>query len=267
MWGSNPEAFMRFFPFALIAGLLLAPLVARAEDGMCEYRSPSHPNWDFFASCHIDETRDGAVTTRRVTVSNGSKFTTVEGGASASVNGLDAATVARDDARCWQTTAAQELVCLYPPQATAPDEPRSVPGTGGAGSDALDTGFGGGSAGYCLIAKAGALVEQGACVRRENCLDLETGGLSCLAGYDWASGRVTEYASAKDWQTLDGAPAINGDAGCLVDTGGGITFCFSAKPMTADTYPLLAAPDENKTPAAAGPVSEGEDPGTAATGE
>lgn len=242
--------------FALAASLL--PFAAHAESGMCEYRHPAHPGWDFFASCSYTETLADGATTREVVVSNGSKFTTREGAGTPSVNGLAATKLDRDGAKCWRTEAENELICIYPADTIRPADPPPAPGgidDFEAGAAVLDSTFGGGVSGFCLVSEAGALVEQGACNMRENCLELaEGGGASCLVTYDWKSGRVTETASTGDWTTLDGAVAIKGDPGCLVDTGAAITFCWSTRAMTPDTHPILAAPQampDNPAPAAA----------------
>lgn len=214
------------------------PLALHAESGMCEYRHPGNPSWDFFAACTFSVRAEGTATIREVTVSNGSRFVTQDDGARHSVNGHAAQKLDRDAAECWQTEAENELICIHPASAAAP---APLPAETG-GSASLDTVFGGGEKGFCLLAERGALVEHGACVRRENCVLMEnSGGESCLADYDWASGRHTELARAAEWQTLDGGAAIAGDPGCLVDTAVALTFCYSATAMTPSTHPILAA--------------------------
>lgn len=222
--------------FALLLGF--SPLALHAESGMCEYRHPGKPNWDFFASCTYAITPDGAATIREVTVSNGSRFVTREDGGRHSVNDLAAQKLLRDDAECWRTEAEDELICIHPASAIAPAASPAATSS----AVALDTLFGGGEKGFCLLAQSGALIDYGACVRRENCLQMENGsGESCLTDYDWASGRHTELARAADWQTLDGGVAVAGDPGCLVDTGAAATFCFSTAAMTPSTHPTLSA--------------------------
>lgn len=257
-----------------VLSLAVAPLAARAENGMCEYRHPSHPKWDFFASCSYSETTSAEATTREVSVSNGSKFSTVTGAAGDSINGLAARRLERDDAACWRTVGENELICIYPADTLRPAAPEADPlaaapdplAAGAAATGAAST-FGGGARGFCLLVEAGNLVEQGACIKRENCLEEPAGaevgeGTSCLTSYDWASGRITEMARAADWVTLDGAMVIQGDPGCFVDTEAAITFCHSPKAMTAQTHPILAqvAQENPDAPQAAAPEGEGSAP-------
>lgn len=260
-------------PTLLVPALALAPALvpfaAFAESGMCEYRHPAHPGWDFFASCSYTEMVTAEARRREVVVSNGSKFSTVSGASGESVNGLAARELDRDDASCWRTEAEAELICIYPADTIRPADPPALSGdTFAAVPTAAAPGstFGGGTKGFCLLVEGGALVEQGACVKRENCLEMETGGgMSCLTSYDWASGRVSEVATTPDWVTLDGAPAIKGDPGCLVDTGAGVTFCHSAKAMTAKTHPILGQVAAAPAPAEAdAPEGESAVPATAA---
>jgi hypothetical protein len=224
---------------ALLLGFV--PFALHAESGMCEYRHPGHPSWDFFTACTYTVAAEGAATIREVTVSNGSRFVTRDEGGRHSVNDLAARKQDHDDAECWRTEAEDELICIHPVSAVAP---AAVAPTTGA-TAVLDTVFGGGEKGYCLLAERGALVEYGACVRRENCVQMENVGESCLSGYDWASGRQTELARAADWQTLDGGAALPGDPGCLVDTVAALTFCYAAAAMTPDTHPILAPRDDS----------------------
>lgn len=259
MMGQPEEHPMRPILSALVLAAL--PLAAGAEPAMCEYRHPAHPNWDFFASCTVEETAAGSVTTREVTVSNGSRLTTRDGPDGASVNGLAAERVTREAAQCWRTLAEDELICIYPEGTAAPEPGRPAMAlaiTPGAPGSA----FGGGVSGQCLLVEGTRVVEQGACTRRENCLEAEAGGgQSCLVSHDWASGRSTELASASGWTTLDGAPAVSGDPGCLIDSEADVTFCWSRSAITAETNPVLARAMAAMAPAAAAPEGES---GTAA---
>lgn len=255
---------------AFVLILALAPLCARAETGMCEYRHPTHPNWDFFSTCDVTETNEAGVATREVTVSNGSRITTRDEAGQASVNGRAAIRIDSDDAVCWQTEAENELICIYPADTIVPSAPLpSGPLSGGSapGAMAASSTFGGGVRGFCLLVEAGALVEQGSCTRRENCLEMAAGeGPSCLATYDWQSGRSTEMASAQGWTTLDGATVIQGDPGCVLDTATGLMFCHSKTAMTEQTHPVLARL-ENQAPAGeAAPAPEGESEDAAPAG-
>lgn len=260
-------------PFVVLS-LAMAPLAVRAESGMCEYRHPSHPKWDFFAACSYSETTTAETTTREVRVSNGSIFSTVTSAAGESINGLAARRLERNDAACWRTLAEDELICIYPADTLRPAAPEADPmpaapdpfAAGSAATGVAST-FGGGTRGFCLLVEAGTLVEQGGCIKRENCLEEGAGtelgeGTSCLTSYDWNSGRITEMARAADWVTLDGATVIQGDPGCFVDTAAAITFCHSSKAMTARTHPILAqvAQDEPDAPQAAAPEGEGSAP-------
>ncbi len=230
---------MRRIAAVLLLTLTLAPAALRAESAMCEYRHPGHPSWDFFAACTVTVTDNGGATLREVSVSNGSRFTTRDEGERHSVNGLAAQKLAQDGAECWRTEAENELICIHPASASAPAAP--MPAPGGEPPALADTGFGGGTAGFCLLVENGAVLEYGPCLRRENCLQLtDSKGESCLADYDWASGRITEMARADDWQTLDGGLVVAGDPGCVVDTVAALTFCYATKAMTAATHPVLA---------------------------
>ncbi|HHB80350.1 MAG TPA: hypothetical protein ENK83_01190, partial [Aliiroseovarius sp.] len=232
----------------IVLFLVVAPLAVRAESGMCEYRHPSHPKWDFFASCSYSETTTPEATPREVRVSNGSKFSAVTGAAGDSINGLAARRQERDDAACWRTLGENELICIYPADTLRPAVQEAgvpEPSVSGSAPMGVASTFGGGTRGYCLLVEAGKLVEQGACIKRENCLEEGAGaeigeGTSCLTSYDWASGRITEMARAANWVTLDGAMVIQGDPGCFVDTEAAITFCHAPKAMTARTHPILA---------------------------
>lgn len=235
-------------PFAL-----LLPVALHAEQAMCEYRNPGHASWDFFAPCEVTETVTGEGTRREAKVSNGSRFTTVTGGASASVNGHAARAFTQEGADCWRTEAENELICIYPADTVAPAAPAPAMVQSGPSL--------GGEKGYCLLVSGGVAEAYGPCLRRENCLEMdgaETGGMtgtSCLAEYDWASGRQTETARAENWLTLDGAPASTGDNGCVFDAGDDVTFCFSKAAMTAASYPALATLKAQASPA---PAPEGE---------
>ncbi|OIP82170.1 MAG: hypothetical protein AUK37_09510 [Rhodobacterales bacterium CG2_30_65_12] len=257
-------------PILPALALIIAPLAAWAESGMCEYRHPAHPSWDFFASCSVTETSAVGATTREVIVSNGSRFTTRDEPGEASVNGRAALRLDRSDAACWRTEAEGELICIYPAETFAPSAPPPAAGPGSdfaPGALAVGNAFGGGTKGFCLLAEDGVLVEQGPCIRRENCLEIAAGeGVSCLVNYDWQSGRTTEMASAEGWTTLDGAAAIQGDPGCVLDPGAAIVFCHSKTAITAETHPVLARLG-NQTPAGAvAPAPEGEGAVAAPTG-
>lgn len=251
---------MRPILLAIVYSAALVPVAARAENGVCEYRHPAHPNWDFFASCSWSETTTETATRREVTVSNGSQFTTVTGAEQDSVNGLPARRLDRDDAACWRTVAEDELICVYPEGTIRPADPGSSADAFDAAPATVSQGtFGGGTQEFCLLVEAGTLVEQGICVKRENCLELEAGaGMSCLASYDWASGRVSEMASAEDWVTFDGAPVIKGDPGCVVDVKAAVTFCHSAEAMTLATHPILAPAGQKEGAPAEASAPEGE---------
>ncbi|GKY88217.1 hypothetical protein [Sinisalibacter aestuarii] len=243
---------MRRFAPVLALSLALAPALLHAEDRMCEYRHPGHPGWDFFAACSVAVTEEGAATIREVTVANGSRLTTRDEGGRHSVNGLAAEKLANEAAECWRTTGENELICIHPASASAPVDAAPMP----APAALADAGFGGGQRGYCLLSQADTVIDHGACVRRENCVVLADGaGQSCLAEYDWASGRLSEVATTQTWQTLDGGAVVAGDPGCLVDAGAGLTFCYSTAEMNAATHPVLAAPapqgDEQPQPPAA----------------
>ena len=232
---------------ALISALtMLLPGAAMATEATCEYRHPAHPSWDFFTACSYEtNTVDGAETLT-VSVSNGSTFTTVdretEAGPRVTVNGLAATRLDRSDSRCYRTVADGELICIHPPGTSAPAAP-VAPAAAAPASTAL-AGFGGGQSGYCLLSEtrngAEILTEYGACVKRENCLESEDGGTSCVTDYDWASGRITEMARAAGWHTLDGGAVQTSDAGCVVDAKAGVRFCYSRKKMTAADHPVLA---------------------------
>jgi hypothetical protein len=257
MKATRPETHMRQIAPLLALTLALAPFAARAENGMCEYRHPAHPNWDFFASCAYSDSTEGTANLREVSVSNGSRFSTREDGGRHTVNGLAATMLERDGAQCWRTVAEDELICIYPADTITPADPPPAPAArdDAAIAPAVEgVSFGGGEAGYCLLAEAGALVEQGRCSKRENCLEIEAGaGLSCLVSYNWKSGRSTEMASAADWVTLDGAPVIKGDPGCVTDTGTGLIFCYATTAMTPETHPVLAQPADPVDEAPASP--------------
>jgi hypothetical protein len=227
-----------------LALAVLFPGVAQAEEAMCEYRHPDRPGWDFFAACTVEETASEAAVTLRASVVNGSRFTIehVAGtdGMSATVNGLAARRLAREDARCYQTEAEAELICVHPRNAT----PGAMAGPATPVPTTADAGFGGGQAGFCLLtARNGGvetLTEYGPCVKRENCVASDAGGTTCLTDYDWKSGRLTEMARTDDWQTLDGATVDPGESGCFIDAPGGTRFCFSRNAMTAAEHPVLA---------------------------
>lgn len=224
------------------------PAQALAGPAVCEYRHPDHPSWDFFTACDVEAVTEGAVTTYRVAVANGSRFTAEEtagddGATRYSVNGLAATRLERGESRCYLTDAEAELICIHPEGTDAPAgaaAPAPVP----AGAVSAQVGFGGGVTGFCLLVAredgADRLVDYGACVKRENCLVSEAGGTSCLTDYDWTNGRISEMARAGGWQTLDGAPIRPLEGGCVSDDGGGLTFCFSRKAMTAADHPVLA---------------------------
>jgi len=236
----------------LLSLTTLLPGFALAEDAMCEYRHPDRPSWDFFAACTVEETSvDGAVILR-ASVGNGSRFTIEEapradGAPVVTVNGLAATRLAREGARCYQTEAEAELVCVHPRDASPSAMPAPAPGSATA-----TTGFGGGQAGFCLLTAleggVETLSEYGACVKRENCLASDEGGTTCLTDYDWKSGRITETARAEGWQTLDGATVEPDDTGCFTDTAGAVRFCFSLKAMTAAEHPVLATTDPVVSP-------------------
>lgn len=263
---------MRPILTAVILAATLAPVGARAETGMCEYRHPRHPNWDFFASCSYSETSADGVTVREVTVSNGSKFTTRDDGIEASVNGLAATRLAEPGAECWRTSGENERICIYPagtirPADAPPDETEMAEPAAPAVGVAT---FGGGVQGHCLLVDGGALVEQGRCTRRENCVDLGSeNGASCLAEYAWASGRTTETASTATWITLDGAEAIAGDPGCVTDPAAARSFCWSTTAMTPSTHPILgqsAVVDKEIPAEPSAPAPEGEGEGAHSAG-
>jgi len=235
---------MRLFQgLILLAGLV--PGLAAAESGMCEYRHPAKPSWDFFTSCDVTVEPVAGGVLRRVEVSNGSKFTTISG-AEPSVNGLAARRLDRaDGAECFETVADRELICIHPPGTTAPLAVAPAPITPDAQTAALgDVTFGGGEAGFCLLTEAGALVDYGACTRRENCLIGEvSGALGCLTEYQWKSGRVTQTAREADWLSLDGGAATAEGGGCMTDAAAGLRFCYATRAMSAETHPALAGAD------------------------
>lgn len=230
-------------PLSLVLTALL-PGFALAEDAMCEYRHPDRPSWDFFAACTIEQTGIEGNETLRAAVVNGSRFTIEAAPQSddargATVNGLAATRLAREDARCYLTQAEAELVCIHPRDAAPNPAPTPTPS-----SAATATGFGGGQVGFCLLTTRGdsmeTLAEYGACVKRENCLASAEGGTTCLTDYDWKSGRLTEMARAEGWQTLDGATVSVEENGCFTDEPDGARFCFSPRAMTANEHPVLA---------------------------
>lgn len=229
---------------ALIVAFALDPLAAQAESGMCEYRHPAHPNWDFFAACEWSETVDGSTRTRSVAVSNGSKLTASDDGIEASVNGRAATRLDRPDAECWRTTGENELICIYPAGTPVPEGYASPTAPAPVAETAV--GFGGGQAGFCLIelgtGAAARVAAQGACTKREVCAQDAEGATGCIADYAWKDGRETATARGPDWLTLQGAEARADDQGCAVDDGAGLRFCFSTKAFAASNFPSLAAP-------------------------
>lgn len=239
--------------FGLLA-LLLIPGQALAAEATCEYRHPAHPSWNFFTDCSYETEITDSTTTTRVSVRNGSEFTTVEaegadGTVRVTVNGLPATRLARDGSRCFRTDADEELICIHPAGTAAPDpEPAPTPAPGPAATSGDVAGFGGGVSGYCLLTQmtggVETLTEYGACIKRENCLEDSGGGVSCLTDYDWKSGRLTEMARAEGWQTFDGATVGPAENGCVFDEAAGIRFCFSRSAMTAAEHPVLAAEPE-----------------------
>lgn len=230
----------------IFALFLLLPGVALAADASCEYRHPDHPTWDFFSACSYETVMAEGAETTTVTVRNGSTFTTVDAetdtGTRVTVNGLAASRLERGESRCYLTDADAELICIHPPGTAAAEAP-ATPIAAAPVATGL-AGFGGGQTGYCLLSEtsgaAESLTEYGACVKRENCLESEDGGTSCVTDYDWASGRITEMARAAGWHTLDGGAVEVSNAGCFVDAAGGVRFCYSRKKMTVADHPVLA---------------------------
>lgn len=240
---------------ALTLGLFaLLPAAVLAEDrARCEYRHPGHPDWNFLAACSVSETTQGARITTEARVDNGSVFTLVAEGVgdirSYTVNGQTAAKLDRGGSRCFLTDAAAETICIHPGGAgLAPpplSEPTPAPTAAVTGLDGVV--LGGGDRGFCLLWVSGAagdgLIDQGACVRRENCaVDAASGALGCLVDFAWDNGRATAMTKVGEETTLDGALAEAGENGCFTDAGAGISFCFSQAKMTPELYPALTAP-------------------------
>lgn len=221
---------------ALVLAILPTGLWAAGET--CEYRNPEHPNWDFMKSCTV--TSNG--TLLRATVANGSKFS-IETGDVQSVNDLPARRIDQGASRCWKTLGAGELICIHP-EGGVPERDMAAAGPDASGAVVGGSGFGGGQNGYCrlesLASISGTALENGPCVKRDNCMEEEDGGASsCLSEYTWKSGRITETAQTPEWMTLDGGAAEIDEDGCYVDAGMGLRFCYSTK--APGTPP---APDE-----------------------
>ncbi|MEJ2022164.1 MAG: hypothetical protein P8X43_09045 [Maritimibacter sp.] len=212
--------------------LMLAPGAVWAAGESCEYRNPDHPNWDFHKNCNVVE--QGALV--KATVSNGSKFSITTGDVP-TVNDLPARRIDQGASRCWKTLGAGELICIHP-EGGAPEYSDSAPAASGAAADmadspALDAGFGGGQNGFCrlesLASISGTSLEDGPCVKRDNCVAEGEGDASCLSEYAWKSGRITETAQTEEWITLDGGAAEIDEDGCYVDAGMGRRFCYSTQ--------------------------------------
>ena len=246
---------MRPFLFILALALALPIAAAAAESGQCEYRHPDRPAWNFLAPCTLAvDAADGRSTTV-AEVANGSRFTVVEEGAGGvlrfTVNGQPATRLEGGASRCYLTDAAAEKICIHPAGAEiAPQADDAATGPAFAIDDAnplTSTTLGGGEKGVCLAwvesAARTGLIEQGACVRREDCAIAEASGkMGCIVDFAWESGRTTAMTKVGEEATLDGAVATPGEAGCFTDAGAGLHFCFIAGKMTAEVYPALALP-------------------------
>lgn len=232
-------------PSLVIAAAILGPFAARAESGMCEYRHPAHPGWDFFAACDWSETVDGSTVTKTVTVSNGSKLTASDDGIEARVNGRAATRLERSDAECWRTSGESEVICLYPAGSPVP-EGFAAPTEPAPASATTGLSLGGGQAGFCLVelgtGASARVAAQGPCTKREVCAQDAGGATGCIADYVWKDGRETATARGADWTTLQGAEARADVQGCIVDDGAGLRFCFSTRAFAQAEFPSLAAP-------------------------
>ena len=170
---------------------LLLPGVGLAADASAN-TGPRPPDMGFLSACSYETvTAVGAETT---TVTRGtdrrSRPSTPRDGHWNAGYGQRACGLwlERGESRCYLTDADAELICIHPPGTAAAEAPATPIAVAPVATGLA--GFGGGQTGYCLLSEtsgaAESLTEYGACVKRENCLESEDGGTSCVTDYGLA---------------------------------------------------------------------------------